>query len=489
MPKHSKLLLAGLLWVAAYLRIPALFANHYHADEALFSSWARLIAVWRDPLLASQSIDKPPLLFYLQALFFPLMGAVEWASRLPNFIASLLLVPLVAILAWRIYHNAAISVLAAIFVVLSPILIQYSSTAYTDPLLTTLLILSLLLVNDKSKPVLSGLLFGLAVAVKFQAWLFLPLLFGFAWLNNWSLRQWGRWLAGLLPVLLTMAIWEFIRTGVLVIWSNQISNFGGLRIIYSWEMLPRLSFWINQWQMAFGSSILLGLFALSILVLSLNTLVRRTKTSFADLLLISYIFVYLILHWLIAVPVWDRYLLPLMPLAAILLARGLNVMWNWIDEWLAPSWEEKSRYVFRMVMIPLILAILLFTQVPIANSARFGQWPLGGQRTADQGAWQIAEFLADEPYGTVLYDHWYSWQWRYHLFDKGVYVSWFPHPTGLAEDLGAFGDTMGARYIVLPDAAGALPVQRAIRDAGFRLKEELRTDYRPGMILYRVERQ
>ena len=488
MPKHSKLLLSGLLWVAAYLRIPALFANHYHADEALFSSWARLIAVWRDPFLANQFIDKPPLLFYLQALFFPLMGAVEWASRLPNFIASLLLIPLVAILAWRIYHNAATSVLAAMFAALSPILIQYSSTAYTDPLLTTLLILSLLLVNDKSKPVLSGLLCGLAVATKFQAWLFLPLLFGFAWLNNWSLRQWGRWVVGFLPVMLTMAIWEFIRTGVPVIWSNQIGNFGGLRIIYSWETVPRLSSWINQWQMAYGSSILLGLFALSILVLSLNALVRRTKTSFADLLLISYILAYLILHWLIAVPVWDRYLLPLMPLAAILLARGLKVMWNWIDEWLAPYWEEKSRNVFRIVMIPLILAILLFTQVPIANSARLGQWPVGGQQTADQGAWQIAEFLADEPYGTVLYDHWYSWQWRYHLFDKGVYVSWFPHPTALAEDLGAFGDTVGARYIVLPDAAGALPVQRAIRDAGFRLKEELRTDYRPGMILYRVER-
>jgi 4-amino-4-deoxy-L-arabinose transferase-like glycosyltransferase len=488
MPKHSKLLLYGLLWVAAYLRIPALFANHYHADEALFSSWARLIAVWRDPFLANQFIDKPPLLFYLQALFFPLMGAVEWASRLPNFIASLLLVPLVAILAWRTYHNAATSVLAAMFVALSPISIQYSSTAYTDPLLTTLLILSLLLVNDKSKQVLSGLLFGLAVATKFQAWLFLPLMFGFTWLQNWSLRQWRRWLAGFLPALLAMAIWEFIRTGVPVIWTNQIGNFGGLRIIYSWEILPRLSSWIGQWQMVYGSSILLGLFALSILVLSLNALVKRTKTSIADLLLISYFFVYFILHWLIAVPVWDRYLLPLMPLAAILLARGLKVMWNWIDEWLATYWEEKSRYVFWMVMIPLILAILFFIQVPIANAARFGQWPIGGQRTADQGAWQIAEFLADEPYGTVLYDHWYSWQWRYHLFDKGVYVSWFPHPTALAEDLGVFGDTVGVRYIVLPDGAGALPVQRAIHDAGFKIEEEFRTDNQPGMILFRVER-
>ena len=99
-----------------------------------------------------------------------------------------------------------------------------------------------------------------------------------------------------------------------------------------------------------------------------------------------------------------------------------------------------------------------------------------------------AEYLADEPYGTVLYDHWYSWQWRYHLFDKGVYVSWFPYPTALAEDLTAFGDNEGTRYIVLPDTAAALPVQRALRNADFTLIEQLRTDYQPGMILYRVER-
>ena len=124
MPIRSKLLLSGLVWVAAFIRFRGLFANRFHLDEALFSSWARLIAVWQDPLLVTQTIDKPPLIMYLQALFFPLVGPVEWAARLPNFLASMLLVPLAALLAWRLYHEAGTAVLAALLIVLSPLSIH-----------------------------------------------------------------------------------------------------------------------------------------------------------------------------------------------------------------------------------------------------------------------------------------------------------------------------------------------------------------------------
>ena len=43
-----------IIWLGAALRLRGLFANTFHADEALFASWARLIAVWRDPLLITQ---------------------------------------------------------------------------------------------------------------------------------------------------------------------------------------------------------------------------------------------------------------------------------------------------------------------------------------------------------------------------------------------------------------------------------------------------
>jgi hypothetical protein len=73
------------------------------------------------------------------------------------------------------------------------------------------------------------------------------------------------------------------------------------------------------------------------------------------------------------------------------------------------------------------------------------------------------------PYGTVLYDHWYSWHWRYQLFDKGVYVSWFPHPTALVDELMAFGRDGNRHLLALPDDLAAEPVKRAVTEAGFEL--------------------
>ncbi|MEZ4516034.1 MAG: glycosyltransferase family 39 protein [Chloroflexota bacterium] len=120
MPSPYRIGIIAACWAGAALRFHSLFANHFHADEALFASWARQIAVWRDPLLLTQPVDKPPLLFYLQALFFPLVGPVEWAARIPNLIASLLLIPLVGVLAWRLYGDGLTAALAAVFVALSP---------------------------------------------------------------------------------------------------------------------------------------------------------------------------------------------------------------------------------------------------------------------------------------------------------------------------------------------------------------------------------
>ncbi|MCA9921534.1 MAG: glycosyltransferase family 39 protein, partial [Anaerolineales bacterium] len=264
-----KAALVVLTLLTAVFRIHALFANSFHADEALFASWARLIAVWRDPLLQTVAVDKPPLLFYAQALFFPLLGPVEWAARLPNLIASILLVPLVAVWVWRWYRDGKTAVFAAALVALSPLHIQFSATAFTDPLLTTLLVGALLVSgrptknkkqktknNVASRPLrvqqISGLFFGLAAATKHQAWLFLPLVVGTAVLSCWGWREWRRWLTGFLPMLGLVTGWEIARTGPLSLWAQQMSNFGGLRLIWSWELWPRLQSWWGLMQTLWG---------------------------------------------------------------------------------------------------------------------------------------------------------------------------------------------------------------------------------------------
>src|SRR5207245_2495138 len=94
-------------------------ANRFHPDEALYASFARLIASGRDPLLSGVVVDKPPLPFYLTALAFILIGSTEFAARLPNFYASLVSLALLFALARRMY-GLSTAHLAAWILALSP---------------------------------------------------------------------------------------------------------------------------------------------------------------------------------------------------------------------------------------------------------------------------------------------------------------------------------------------------------------------------------
>ncbi len=441
--------LAGWSGAALFFRLPGFFANHFHADEALFASFARTIAVWRDPLLQMQPVDKPPLLFYAQALFYPLFGPVEFAARLPNFIVSILLVPLTAVLAWRLYGDGKTAVMTAAIIACLPLAIQFSPTAFLDPFLTFWLIAALAALVSR-KPGVSGMLFGLAVATKYQAWLFAPLLLGLGWLWHWRWADWRRWLAGFLPVMLLLVVWELARNGGMGLWSAQMANFGGVRFSWSWELLPRALDWLLLWLQAFG---LLGVIVLLLLALAgVKAWRGRDWPSLQTKLLLLFVIAYLCVHWMLAIPVWDRYLLPLFPLLVVVMVQGLNI---------SQVWD------FRVVSVVVLLVCLLLFN---AWEARNGRYPIGGQRDADQGVAVVAEILADAPYGTVLYDHWYSWQWRYHLFDKQVYASWLPNPAALADELAVFGADGHRHYLILPDSAAARPFMRAVDSTGFDLQ-------------------
>jgi len=489
--------------LALALRLPGLFGHSFHADEALYASWARLIHAGHDPWLQTVVMDKPPLLFYLQAAFFSLFGPVEWAARLPNWLASLLLIPLTARLARQLYRTEAAVWGAAVVAACSAFLIQFSPTAFTDPLLVTLVVAALVLRLD-GRLGWSGLVWGLAMAAKHQALFFLPLLVMLRpttvrpTTNDQRPTMWvvlaaslpgerrlaGRWtylaheigpfLLGALPVVLLLLLWEGVQGGansLVAAWSS----FGGLRLAWSWELWPRLAAWtsmlpllissswlgttlvafiLGQWLLVIGNWLLV-LGRSSFVVGRSSLVVSRWSAAGSHAALVVFVLAYFLFHWLVAVPVWDRFLLPLAPLTAVL----LGGLYAW------PAFVRLGKRPQALALIAL-LALLLPGALLAANS----RYPLGGSRPADQGAAQVAQFLADAPYGTVLYDHWYGWQWRYHLFDSRIYVSWFAHPDGLVEDLTVFATDEANRYLVLPAGDGRLPVERAVYAGGFMLE-------------------
>ncbi len=506
MSRQSRVLLLLLILFAVALRTSGLLANTFHSDEALFASWSRLIATWRDPLLQGQIVDKPPLLFYLQALFYPLFGPVMWAARLPNFVASILLIPLTAVLAWRLYRDETTVVLAAGFIVFSPMAIQFSASGFIDPLMTCLIVASLVMVvscgpdgversNEEQtkrcgrEPVLAGILFGMAVLSKYQAWLFLPLVFGLAQANGWRRTEWARWMRGFLPVLCLLLAWEIWRGGRFSIVESQIQSYGGFRLAWSWELWPRLEAWAAQWSLVLESPVLEFLLILALPPFIAMLIDQRDRAAALDRLLVLYVLAYFLLHWFVAVPVWDRYVLPVLPLVGLVLARFVWRVASYVWPSLSSFVDLPLKTKHLVVLIPI--ALFAFQATSVVDAYK-GMLPVGARPSADHGAAEISEALADAPYGTVLYDHWYSWQWRYHLFDKRVFISWFPDPDSLVEDLQVFGMDGSLRYVALPDSSQALPVIRALNAADFALEHVATAGdqgVEPGIILYQVRQR
>lgn len=479
MTRAGRLGLLACCWVGAALRIRGLFANSFHADEALFAAWARQIAVWRDPLLAMQPVDKPPLLFYLQALFYPLLGPVEWPARLPSLIASLLLIPLTAQLARRLTGDRAAALVAAAIVAVAPLTVQFSATAFSDPLLTFWLTAALTCAAGRpasragrSGPLLAGLFFGLALATKYQAALFLPLLLGLGRLRGWRRGDWARGLIGGLIALGPVIVWLWARAAGEGVIARQWLNIGGIRPARSWELWPRMNQAAALWRVALGLPLIAAGLGAGLAWL----LRRRGRSPLPEVWLVAlFVAGYLLIHWLWAVPIWDRYLLPVMPLVAILIGRGVSAA-------LSPGDRRPAR---RYALWGLVVALAL-AHLPIAAAARAGRYPIGGRPDADGGAAAAARLLEDAPYGTVLYDHWYSWQWRYHLFDGRVYVSWFPDAEALLGDLAVFAGSGPARYIALPASPAARPVARRLAQRGFLLEPLAGQDGRAAMTIYRI---
>jgi 4-amino-4-deoxy-L-arabinose transferase-like glycosyltransferase len=220
----SGLLIVTLLLGAA-LRFHALARDaRFHPDEALFSMFARSAALNGDWLLHGP-LDKTPLTIYSMALSMTAFSSVqaglnqldihlgEFAARLPNALASLLLVPVMYALAKTVYRKEAVSkikphpvhgegrgigvslfrsgeigdnavpILAALLMALSPFAIAFSATAFTDgPML--LFITLALWMAVAGRWGWSGLWLALAFASKQQAVFYLPLVLAVGWVMS-----------------------------------------------------------------------------------------------------------------------------------------------------------------------------------------------------------------------------------------------------------------------------------------------------------------
>jgi 4-amino-4-deoxy-L-arabinose transferase-like glycosyltransferase len=499
-----------LILLGTALRLVPLVAEPFHQDEALYGYWGRLINTGRDIFLTSVPVDKPPLVPYLIAASQSILGTSRFAVRMPGFAASLLAIPVTYALAYRLYGNRISALVAAAVMALSPYSVLFGATAFTDPVLMTLWLVACWAALTRRWG-WAGLFLGLAFASKQNAVALAPLVIGFAVIGwqrqaaSTGSRQWatdaaafGRdtgpalsplrmavsFLFGLGLAVAMVGTWDQIRVvngSLHGFWDQGVDSYGGLRLVLPGEVRPRLQGWAHLGGYIFSEpwlAVLVLAGAGALLSYDLTKL-RRTWAALADVLLISFACFYLFLCWLVAFPLWDRYLLPLVPVAALLMGRIVAVLHR--------QWCHRKRVrrqqsrILVAAFLSAVLAVLAISGLSAAN----GRVPVGGDHGAYDGLQEVADYLRGLPPGTVLYDRWLSWHYDFYLYDALLYRAGFPSPEWLAADAAVFLDGR-PRYLVLPNWESPVRLQRALAAENLTMSPVLVTHRRDGVTSFVV---
>lgn len=453
------------------MRLGPLFDNRFHPDEALFSTWSLQIAQGQNPLLIGVPIDKPPLLIYLNAISFFALGQSELAARVPNLIASVMSVVLV----WRLGSG----LLPPLLLALSPFAISFAPTAFLDPMMI-MFGLAALVAASRGRLGWAGILLGLSFATKVQGLFFAPLVLVYGPRPSVplslrpSISPALRLASGFALIALLVLLWDRARGG-LPFWTQQTINYGDIRLIYPGELGPRLIGWTSFLPYFFGPIVgVLGLIGLPLLIRSDLKYAARDRAVLIDLALLAWLIGLIALHWLLNFPIWDRYFLLLVPIAALLLGRAIHHLVT-----LSP------RHAKRVILSPchLVIAIIALA-LPFSAAAAESQYPVGGDHGANDGIEQVAAYVKTLPAGAVVYDHWLAWELGYYLGRGFAYLAYFDTPGALAGDLHVFGGDN--RYVIFPGRESSGEVREAIEPLGYELASVFSTQNRFDQISFTV---
>lgn len=506
-------LLPALLLLAAGLRLSLIARPGLHPDEALYASWALRIADGSDPALLGVPVDKPPFLLYTLAGLFRLAGVAEGVApnyaqlealgRLLGASAGVLSLALLAALARRVYGTTA-SLAAVALAAISPLAVRLSPSLLTDPWLVLWLLLAAWAALHR-RGWLTGLAAGLAYATKQQAVLFLPWLAALFLLVDLRPAEqrdaasggrrrdlWGLLWGFLLPVAL-VTWWDSLRWQWRPsFWERSAAAYGGVGLIPLSALPRQTAAWAELLGFLFGSPP----FALA-LAITLPLTVRaawRTRhmpVGRFDLLLLAMVLGYLALHLATTFAPWDRYALPLVPLLALLWARGLQHGIRWLLA-ASPQPPQASGPALRSGRhLTAAAAILLAGAALQATTLAVGyRLPVGDHRAYDGAAAVAAYLRRQHPDGAILYHHWLSWHYEFYLHATPVELRWWETPADLAAKAAA-EQSSRPQFFAVPAGRDAAALQAALEAAGVSPRPVLTALHPDGTLsltLYRLDR-
>ncbi len=503
-PSWRSTALIVLILLGLALRLAPWGQNRFLEDEALYAYWGLKIATGADPMLDEEPVDKPPLHPYTLALLFalfspPLLAGradgqaeLETAARLPSLFASITGIVLVFALGRGLFGDERVGLLAALLLALSPFDILFASTAFTDPLMTVF-ILGALLAAARDRLGTAGMLNGLAAATKQQGLLFLPLVVAVGCLSPPRLRKsralpwvkpvwrqrWVRFSLGFAIIAVVVLWWDaarLLRPGFL---EQSLVSYGGLRPTEPGILGERAVEWLRLAGAFWPSPWFTAVLASGIVVWLIGGLAGWWPGgSKIDLALLLFVLSFLLLHLLVGFQVWDRYLLGLVPLVALLAARAFVALGGGIR---TTRWR-------RAYSIGLGVLLAASLAGPALRAAR-SELPLGGDHGAYDGIQDLATYVRTQaPPGSVLYHYWLGYHYRFYLYGVPLRLHWYPDLEDLTRD--AYVYRQEPRYIAFPSWRDGSAAETALAEAGIRLEPVFETTRRDGsrsLRLYRLE--
>ncbi len=417
-------------------------------------------------------------------------------------IAALLIVVLTSRLGRRLYDRRT-GLVAAIFVTLSPFTISFGPTVFTDPWMVVF-ILGALEAAAGGFAGGAGLAAGLAIMTKPTAPLFLPLVIavllasrpqhdrraagtGKRATGDSTFPWWPpvrRFLLGFGVVIALGLAWDATRHQRPGFLFHGAEGYGGLSLARTVDWGERLGGWLT-WLGYFTASRWLNLLA----ALGIGSLLvaggrHRDRRSYRfDRLLAGFILLYLLTQWLFTFHVWDRYLLGLVPLVALLFARTTF--------WLLSAGMTRlghGRSQPNAIAYPIVVALFVVAAMtPQALRAAQGGYPIGGDHGAYQGIEQVATFLRQEaPAGSIIFHYRLRRHFAYYLYGAPFDFRWYSTPQSLAEQAAA--SPTQTRYTVIPSWRDFGPLAAQLTAGGLRWQVVYRAHRRDGSVSFTIYR-
>ena len=334
-------------------------------------------------------------------------------------------------------------------------------------------------------------------------------------------RHVWRWLNGFAIVAVAVLWWDSLRWQWMPsYWDRSAQTYGGLALALDSGLPQRLAQWGELMGYGFGWPLWLALAALSLWAAAAaqrrarrqpnlphrhadavpkrsgvegrrSTLAPHARAGvpapvsttphWFDRLLLAYVAAYVLLHIATNLAPWDRYLLPLLPLLALLLARA--AFWAWHANVDAAQPASAAGWPRRAATAGMAFSLLY-----AGYMASFARLPLSDGGAYD-GVQQITTHMrSTEPSGAILYHHWLGWHYNFYLYDAPMELRWWQEPADLARK--AAGSSSQRQLIAFPAGREQRDVRAALAAAGLALSPVLlAADGRgePSLALYSIE--